>query len=362
MFDKNLANEYKNKKMPEDIKNNILESMNAYKTNNRPAISVKSFRRHVLVYVAVFISLVVVVSAAAVVYNMQYIPGKGFVEDGKYEVYATPEIIQFGDAIIETVMRVQEGGKSELAIIITDRYDTFSPNNYKKDLIVKTPDGKIYTVAKFDNPEPDPEDGTVQISSNFLRIIFPDFPAINEFVISENGMSVNISLIRNGFDVETGDTGTFGITEQNGITIMMKQLTKDSKIIAYQFEDKNIDFDYLFGDRNYFYKEFRLYRIELYDEAGNNCTETGYSGSGTYDYKNKFYDNILILPKRPEGKITKMLINQEFPYVGVSADDMGIEYERDDTGARVSENDLDKVIYADVEIPVPADGKETQNN
>jgi len=346
MFDKNLTEEYKNKKMPEDIKNNILESMNAYKTTS-PAKKIKSVRRYVLVYAAVFISLAVLVSAAVVYGNMQYVPGKGFVEEGKYEVYATPEIIQFGDAIIETVMRIQEGDKSELAIIITDNRNNFSPDNYKKDLTVTTPDGQIYTVAKCDNPEPEPKDGTVQISSNFLRIIFPDFPAVNEFVISENGASVNISLIENGFDVETGDTGTFGITEQNGITIMMKQLTKGSKIIAYQLEDNNLDFDYLFGERNYFHKRFRLYNIELYDEAGNNCTETGYSGSGTYDYKNKFYDNVLILPKRPEGKIIKMSHNQDFPYIGVSAENINFE------------KDSDKMIFADVEIPTPADGEET---
>ena len=177
--------------------------------------------------------------------------------------------------------------------------------------------------------------------------------------ISENGVSIDISLIENGFDVETGDTGTFGFTEQNGITIMMKQLTKGSKIIAYQLEDKNLDFDYLFGEKNYFHKGFRLYNIELYDEAGNNCTETGYSGSGYYDYKNKFYDNTLILYKRPEGKIVKMLHNQDFPYIGISADDMGLEYERDERGARISDKDLDKIIYADVELPVPADGEKT---
>jgi hypothetical protein len=355
MFDKDLINEYKNKKMPDDMKNNILEAMN--KPINRTVKPSKSIKRYVLVYVAVFMSLIIIVSAAVVYNNIQYIPLKGFVE-GDYEVFATPEIIKFGTSTIETIMRVQEGKKSELAIIITDDREIFTTKNYKKDLKITTPDGKTYVVDKYDTPEPNPENGTVQISNDYLRIIFPEFPAVNEFVISENGVSVNITLIKNGFDVETGNTGSFGSVEQNGISIMMKQLTKGSKIIAYQLEDKNLDFDYLFGNRNYFHKIFRLFAIEIYDEAGNNCTETGYNGSGSYDYKNKFFDNILILRKRPEGNITKITTELDFPYIGIRTYDIGIAYERDDTGAHVIEQDLDKLIYADVEIPVPANGEE----
>ena len=90
MFNKSLTEEYKNKKMPDDIKNNILVNMQNIKSPVKHNYSIK---RRILIYAAVFISLIVVVSAAAIVYNnAQYVPFKGFVE-GNYEIYATPEII-----------------------------------------------------------------------------------------------------------------------------------------------------------------------------------------------------------------------------------------------------------------------------
>ena len=340
MFDKNLINEYKNKKMPGDIKNNIYENMQSFK----PSVKYNfSFKRRILIYAAVFMSLVLIVSAAAIVYNnTQYVPFKGFVEGGDYEIYATPEIIEFGDAIIETVMRIQEGEKSELVIILTSEY-YLTPEHIYKNLKVTTPDGKIYTI----------EDNGI-MSSAVLRMKIPDFPAVNDFAISVSNISANISLVKNGLDNETGDEGSFGFIEKNGLSFKMKQLTKGSKILAYEIKEEIIDLDYLFGEKNPFIKDLRLIGINVYDEAGNNCTSTGYSGSG-YGAD----DNILILRDRPEGKITKVSFDTDLPIVRVWTYDDGIEYVKDDNGVYyLLYNDENKIIYSDVEIPIPADGDE----
>ena len=51
------------------------------------------------VIVALIVCFTMLVSAAAAIYQMQYIPFKGFVAGGEYEVYYTPEILKFDNPV-----------------------------------------------------------------------------------------------------------------------------------------------------------------------------------------------------------------------------------------------------------------------
>jgi hypothetical protein len=99
---------YKEIKMPEDMKNDILVSMQEYKSTGsvyaRPKTAIKS---RILIYAAMFVSLaMIVVSATAIINNnstvVQYVPLKGLVESviteeeeatSAFMIYAAPEVI-----------------------------------------------------------------------------------------------------------------------------------------------------------------------------------------------------------------------------------------------------------------------------
>ena len=68
--------------------------------------------------IALMVCFTMLVSATVMIYQTQYVPGKGFIDGGEYEVYYTPEIIAFkNQATIETITRVKSGNTSELSII-----------------------------------------------------------------------------------------------------------------------------------------------------------------------------------------------------------------------------------------------------
>jgi len=310
MFNKNLTEEYKNKKMPDDLKNNIFANMQNIKPSVKRNLSVK---RRILIYAAVFISLILVVSAAAVVYNnTQYIPFKGFVE-GEYEIYRTPEIIQFGDAVIETVMRIQEGDKNELAIVITEEMqipETQIPierSNFLDKyggLSITTLDGNTFVLN--DNIYVD-----VALNGIVLKILFDDFPKVNEFTISGGNISADIKLVEDKFDE------LYGYAEKDGISIKMMQVAKNSRVFAYEINENILDLDSVFGKNNYTKNIFIGGSLSIYDKAGNHFVETGYLGLTLGFSNNIINDCNLILSKRPVDKITKAVVEKVGIFVNI---------------------------------------------
>ena len=372
MFDK--YKKYKNIKMPEDMKDNILESMQEYEPANigasnlfRPKARVKS---KILIYAAMFVCLATIVSAATVatVINnnsktvVQYVPLVGLVEtvitdDGAEEtnpafiIYAAPETIYFNkDVAVETIMRTvnTETGQSNLAMFINWQRilkEEFIPTEDNpvlpiikvtevNEVTLTTPDGEEFIL---DGKRAGQRSNGVIVQQDF-RYDYENFPEINNFTLTAGGISVEVNLEKRV------PSTLFGQTEENGIAISMMQLSKDSKSIAYKVTDKNIDLDELFGEGHQFDKWLWFHALSVYDENGNDVAAEGVGGSGYGE------DKILLLNMTPEGKIEKVIIDSVRINVNWTP--------KYDENHERAENQ--HYIYADVDIPVPANGEKIE--
>ena len=183
--------------------------------------------------IAAMLCLVMAVSATALIINRQYVPFMGFVEDGGYEIYYTPEILKLGQhATIETVTRVKDNGISELSIIITDtleqnikiitekhgEFDLIPINDYRYS--------SFGTMGKFQF------DNAGDYSSYGYYVW--DFPDINEFKIISGGESAEVKLA-------SSDSGGVVIAEDSGVSMKFYNMSKGSKVLAYQITDSNFD-------------------------------------------------------------------------------------------------------------------------
>ena len=320
MFNKDLTEEYKNKKMPDDLKSNILENMQNAKSPKKYNFSNLSIKRRILIYAAVFISLIVVVSAAAIVYNnTRYIPLKGFVE-GDYEIYSIPEVLPLGKATIETVTRVKNGNINNLSIIILDLYN----DNIK---IITEKYGEFNISS-----------GT-QYGLNNYGYYIEDFPEINEFTIISGDKSTEVKLeLRNPDDVI--------VVEDDNVTMKFYSMSKGSKIIAYDVSENVFDIEKILGIPEVI--------PEPYFNINNILSGFRIPDNSMFAYKNislhrgikiNDYDNYSIYGHGPLMFIDK-LSNDTLNKITITRIHVGVYIDNPNN------------IYADVYIPVPADGEE----
>ena len=325
MFNKDLTEEYKNKKMPDDIKSNILENMHNAKPPVKYSFSNLSIKRRILIYAAVFVSLIVVVSAAAIVYNnTQYIPFRGFVE-GDYEIYATPEILPLGSATIETVMRAKNSESSELSIIIL--------NMYEENIKIVTEDYGEFDAAPI----------TIYGSRSNNGYYIKDFPEINEFTIVNGNNSTEVKLELNDFQNVT-------VLDDFGVNLKYHNISKSSKILAFDIIENNFDIEKILGvpdvaprqielssgngyylTENEAFKTAFINEFRLYNADGNEYPSQDFiastmpSGLGS----------LIFFDKKPEEPIGKVIIDSILVRIEC-----------------FSAN-----IYADEYIPIPDDGE-----
>lgn len=303
MFDK--YKNYKYIKMPEDMKNGILMSMQEYKPAAKPKLAIK---RRILMYATMLVCLTLAVSAAVIVNRTQYVPGVGFTED-EYEIYCVPEAMELLGKVItvESVVRTKFNGKSELSVIITGTSD--------KNIKIITEDyGEIK--AKM----------TREYSMFNYGFLIEDFPEINEFTIYNNGRSVEVKLEPNTHEAQ--------IVEKNGVKIKMFNLSNKGKIYTFDIEEYNIDIENLLDieSSNQNAKFTHFSDMHLYDEQGNDYSGfRSVFGSGSTEF-------IMLMQNRPEEKIDKMVINS-----------IDVSYRFQPYS--------DNSVYADIDLPIPSNGE-----
>jgi hypothetical protein len=285
--------------------------------------------------IALMLCFVMLVSATAIIiYQTQYIPGKGFVE-GDYEIYHTPEILTFDSlATIETITRVKDGKSSELSIIITDALDknikiiTKNHGEFNLAPAVDYNYSSFGTMGKFqfDN------EGGYSSYGYFIK----DFPDINEFTVVSNGESAEVKLV-------PGNPDAVLAAEDSGVAMKFYSMAKGSKVLAYEISGNNIDFEKIFGYgsievNGQIYKMAHdknmelgpgLEAFRLYDENGNKIFLNG------YDYS-----------KGPDGLSTTMFlrIGRETKISRIEVDYIG--------------GSISTAITSIEDVPVPADGEE----
>ena len=312
-------------KMPdiEKVRENCLNQKTnkiSNKTNKLRFILVKP-----AAIIALMICFVMLASATAVIiYQTQYIPGKGFVE-GDYEVYYTPEILKFkNQATVETITRVKNGKSSELSIIITDTLDKnikiITPKNGEFELI-PTVDYNYSSFGTLGKYQFNNEGGY----SSYGYCI-KDFPDINEFILVNNGEEIDINLVKsNSDDVLTAD--------DSGITMKFYNMSKGSKVIAYEMKENNYDIWKLFSGSSGFLGgniELGAWAFKLYNGNGNEIKYNGYDYSGAPNGLGV----TMFLRIESEKSISKMEINNVMVTIDMYNNDNGVD------------------------IPVPKDGEE----
>ena len=151
------------------------------------------FRKPVII-IALIVCFTMIISAAVIISNQQkYIPFKGFVDMGEYEVFYTPEILKLGNtAVVETVTRVKYGKTNELSIIITDTLDsnlkiiTEKHGEFKLTPVQNYNYSSYGTMGKFQFHD----EGGYASYGYFIK----DFPEINEFTLVSGDNSVEVKL------------------------------------------------------------------------------------------------------------------------------------------------------------------------
>ena len=290
--------------------------------------------------VAIIACFAMVISAAAIMLRQQYIPSLGFVESEGYEIYYTPEILQLGEyATVETVMRVKDGKKSELSIIVTDMLDAnlkiTTENHGEFELIPKIDYGysSLGTLGKFQFYN--------EGDYSSYGYLVENFPEINEFTLVCGEKSVQVQLVPN-------DSNEVLTAENSGVRIKFYSMSKGSKVLAYEIEDSNLDMTFPISDSKSVAMpaktaELQPWAFKLYGENGN---EIEYNG-----YHNNIGPNgtqILFLRTNPEEKISKITV--ESVNIHINTLPMSIFFE-------------DGLPHATPEfginIPVPADGEKT---
>ena len=228
-----------NLKIPADLDEKTIKFLqNQQQSVNKTAITANqtkrmSIKRFALIAAALMFSLTMIVSAVAVLYQIQYIPSQGFVENGEYEVYYTPEILTLGNyATVETVTRVKKGDTSELSIIITDTLDKnlkIITENHGEFNLTPTIDyhySSFGTMGKFQFSN----EGGYSSYGYFIK----DFPEINEFTLVNGNELAEVKLApSNPDDVLTA--------EDSGVSVRFYRMSKGSKVLAYEMYENNFD-------------------------------------------------------------------------------------------------------------------------
>ena len=307
------------------------EEKTGVRLEQRPNRIQLNFRKPVII-IALMICFTMLVSATVVIINqMQYIPFKGFVENGEYEIYYTPEILKLGNtATVETVTRIKDGKTSDLSIIITDTLDpnikiiTEKHGEFDLTPVIDYRYSSFGTLGQFQFHN----EGGYSSYGYFIK----DFPEINEFTLVSGNESIEIKLVPSSpNDVLTA--------EDSGVSIRFYRMSKGSKVLAYEMRENYFDIKKILGANYQGVKTVELGHwvtaYKLYDEKGNKINLNGldYSGAGSG--------------------------------LGVT---MFLRIGRDEKISRISINRVEVTVsmfnygppnYANrVSIPVPADGEE----
>jgi len=205
---------YKDIKMPEDIKNSIRENMRGYEPEvaDRPRNVVK---RRVLIYAAVFALLAIVASAYILLPRYDYVVISGIMEDEHGnkisidveidELYIAPQVLILNENTkIDSVMLKKFGGElhenpasSQLSIVLIDASE---------------PDLKIIT-ENYGEITPDFVWQQDEHRHDYSFTFF-NFPNVTEFTIVNGGNSVDVilELFKGGDDF---DPKGFRISDHN---------------------------------------------------------------------------------------------------------------------------------------------------
>jgi len=228
--------------------------------------------------IALMICFVMLASAAAaVIYQTQYIPLKGFVEsgEGEYEVYCTPEILKLGkNATVETVTRVKDGKTSNLSIIITDTLEqnikiiTEKHGEFNLTSVIDYRYSSFGTMTAYSFEK----DGGYTSYGYYIQ----NFPDINEFTLVSGNQSIEVKLV-------PSNSGGVVITENSGVKIKSYSMSKGSKVFAYEIYENNCDFAKILGTEFLYYETLELGSgagtFKLYDENGNKIFLNGYDSN-----------------------------------------------------------------------------------
>jgi hypothetical protein len=321
-----------------------IKAPKADSTKNR-----RSWKKQLAIIAATFACLAMIVSAAAIINNMRYVPLIGFTDED-YAVYSIAEAIELGGGIVmETAMRVRnaETGQNNFMMIITSRTygERDNPPDLREfeELTAVAADGTEHILksngyATASRPLVEGELDGIYVYDVSFEFSHDDFPDINEFSISTAGGSF---LTEVAF-TEDAYMGLYGHTEENGVSIVVRQAAENSRVIVYKIDDRNFDLNDLFGEGQPFFSRTSSAGIIIYDESGNALGSAAEWGGSPF-----YYDYILLLDERPE-KISK-------------AEVMGVIFDiKDKIGINHGKIDGFRQICADFDIPVPEDGEKIE--
>ena len=327
-----------NEETENEILNIIKQKQNAEIKNKTSGMKCIFYKPAAVI--AIMVCLAIAVSAAAVMINLQYVPFKGFVENGDYEIYYTPEILKLGQyATAETVTRVKNGKTSELSIIITDTLDpditiiTEKHGEFNLQPAIDYNYSSFGTMGQFQFTN----EGGYSSYGYFIN----DFPEINEFTLVSGGESTEVKLAPSN----PGDVLT---AYDSGVSVRFYSMSKGSKVLAYEVEDHNFDIilslnDTMSSTASKTADLDHWASIKLYDADGNEISHNGaVRSSGPM-----WGQNIIFLRTQPEKKISRITVDSVIADINIRP--FGIILE-------------DNLIYSTAvyscNIPVPADGEE----
>ena len=180
MFDN--YKKYKNIKMPEDMKMNIIKNTQDFKSKKTIPL-----KRRVLIIAATFVCLTILASAGAAVlmpkYDYTTWKGSEVDNDGNersvvlelQELYIA-QVLELNEKTkIDSVQRVKHQFSNDLWIVLTDAADS--------NLTVITKEYGEFNIEPLQ-----------ALSENDYQYLIKDFPEINEFIIMNGGNAVDVTL------------------------------------------------------------------------------------------------------------------------------------------------------------------------
>jgi hypothetical protein len=130
-----------------------------------------------------------------------------------------------------------------------------------------------------------------------------EFPEINDFTVSINGVSMEVALVENAIDELSG------YLEKDGVSIRIAQLAKNSRVIVHSIEENILELDYLLGEGHRFdLKAAELYNnFSLFDKNDNEIPffSVQFAMTMFWQSEDAEKESIIILDTRPEEKIAK---------------------------------------------------------